>query len=156
MPKEIERKFLINHEKWKTLKKPNGEYYRQGYILTDPSKTIRVRITNSAAFLTIKGASVGATRLEYEYPIPESEASELLENFAVSELSKTRYKIKHGNHIWEVDVFSGENEGLLVAEIELSGEEESFDIPEWISVEVTGEAKFYNSSLTLNPFKNWE
>lgn len=156
MPQEIERKFLINHEKWETLKKPLGEYYRQGYILADPAKTIRVRITDSAAFLTIKGASVGATRLEYEYPIPKNEASELLENFSVSELSKIRYKIRHENHNWEVDEFSGDNEGLIIAEIELSSEEERFALPEWISDEVTGDAKYYNSSLTMNPYKNWE
>ena len=116
---EIERKFLVNHAQWEQLQKPVGEFYRQGYLLTDPQKTIRVRQTADKGFLTIKGISVGATRAEYEYEIPFKEAKELLDQFAVAELSKVRYKIFLRNHIWEVDVFSGKNQGLIVAEIEL-------------------------------------
>lgn len=153
---EIERKFLVNHAQWEQLEKPSGEFYRQGYLLTDPKKTIRVRQTSDKGFLTIKGVSVGATRVEYEYEIPYQEAEELLNQFAVSELSKVRYNISMGNHIWEVDVFSGKNQGLIVAEIELKSEEETFDLPNWIDVEVTGEEKYYNSNLTQNPYENWK
>ncbi|KIA88207.1 CYTH domain-containing protein [Kaistella jeonii] len=153
---EIERKFVVDHAQWQQLEKPVGEFYRQGYLLTDPHKTIRVRQTSDKGFLTIKGISVGATRAEYEYEIPFEEAKELLDQFAISELSKIRYKISIDNHIWEVDVFSGKNEGLIVAEIELKSEDEKFSIPNWIGEDVTGDEKYYNSNLTLSPFKNWK
>ncbi len=155
MGKEIERKYLINHEKWQKVEKPSGQVYRQGYLLTDPSKTIRVRLTETSGFLTIKGPSTGATRTEYEYEIPISDAGELLDNFSVSELSKIRYKITFENKVWEVDEFLGNNSGLIVAEIELKSEDESFKCPDWIDKEVTGEEKYYNSNLTVNPYKKW-
>lgn len=153
---EIERKYLVKLAEWQELEKPSGEFYRQGYLLTDPNKTIRVRQTTDKGFLTIKGISVGATRPEYEYEIPWNEARELLDQFAVAELSKVRYKISVDNHIWEVDVFSGKNEGLIVAEIELSSEDENFTIPGWIDREVTGEEKYYNSNLVTEPFQHWK
>lgn len=156
MPQEIERKYLVDKHEWAKVENPKGEYYRQGYILTDPQKTIRVRLTATSGYLTIKGISVGATRAEYEYEIPPHEAKELLDNFAVSELSKTRYKILHGNHLWEVDEFLGDNEGLIVAEIELESEGELFELPEWVAEEVTGGQRYYNSSLSSQPFKNWD
>jgi adenylate cyclase len=156
MPKEIERKFLINHTKWEQVKKPIGDFYRQGYLLTDPNKTIRVRLTNTSAFLTIKGLSVGATRPEFEYEIPMQDAKELLDNFAISELSKVRYKINFSHKTWEIDEFLGDNLGLIIAEIELKSENEAFDMPNWIDREVTGEQKYYNSNLTIVPFKDWE
>ncbi len=152
---EIERKFLVNHVRWEELEKPLGEFYRQGYLLTDPQKTIRIRQTSDKGFLTIKGISVGAARAEYEYEIPCDEAKELLDQFSVAELSKVRYKIPIGNHIWEVDVFSGKNLGLIVAEIELKSEDETFDLPDWIDWEVTGEEKYYNSNLVLEPYNDW-
>ncbi len=155
MAQEIERKFVVNHNKWKKIKKPIGNLYRQGYLLTDPTKTIRVRQTTEKAFLTIKGLSIGATRPEYEYEIPLNDAKELLENFSISELSKIRYEILHENKIWEVDEFLGDNTGLIVAEIELESEDEKFSIPSWIDVEVTGDDKYYNSNLTIEPYKNW-
>ena len=153
---EIERKFLMNPEKWEHLEKPVGEFYRQGYLLTDPTKTIRVRQTSEQGFLTIKGISVGATRKEYEYEIPLEEAKELLDQFSVAELSKIRYKISIGNHVWEVDEFSGKNAGLIVAEIELTSEDEDFEIPDWIGREVTGAEKYYNSNLVTEPYENWK
>lgn len=156
MGKEIERKYLIELTKWQQVSKPKGELYRQGYLLTDPDKTIRVRLTETAGYITIKGATLNATRSEYEYEIPASEAKELLDSFSVSELSKTRYRIEHGEKVWEVDEFFGDNEGLIVAEIELTTEDEEFDIPGWIGKEVTGDAKYYNSSLTVNPYNNWD
>jgi len=153
MGKEIERKFLLNREKWLAIDKPTGQHFRQGYILTDPNKTIRVRTTETKGFLTIKGISVGASRSEYEYEIPLHEASELLDNFATSELEKIRYVITYKEKVWEIDEFLGDNFGLMVAEIELISEDEEFDLPEWIDQEVTEDQKYYNSNLTLNPFK---
>ena len=153
---EIERKFLVKQEIWTQLEKPDGEFYRQGYLLTDPTKTIRVRQTSEKGFLTIKGISVGASRSEFEYEIPHEEAKDLLDQFSVSELSKIRHEILFENKLWEVDEFLGENEGLMVAEIELQSEDETFSTPNWIDEEVTGEEKYYNSNLTLLPFKNWK
>ncbi len=155
MGKEIERKFLINQQKWDSLIKPAGKQFRQGYLLTDKDKTVRVRATETKGFLTIKGQTVGASRLEYEYEIPLSEAVELLDHFSQAELSKTRYEIVFEGKIWEVDVFSGRNEGLIVAEIELESETETFSLPDWISHEVTEEEKYYNSNLTISPYKDW-
>ncbi|QIL40075.1 CYTH domain-containing protein [Pedobacter sp. HDW13] len=155
MGKEIERKFLINQQKWDSLSKPAGKLVRQGYLLTDKNKTVRVRATEAKGFLTIKGQTVGTTRLEYEYEIPLTEAVELLDHFSQAELSKTRYEIAFEGKVWEVDVFSGHNEGLIVAEIELESETETFNLPDWVSKEVTEEEKYYNSNLTITPFKNW-
>lgn len=155
MPLEIERKFLVKKELWQQWDKPSGELFRQGYLLTDPKKTIRVRQTDDKGFITIKGISVGATRTEYEYEIPVSEAEELLDHFCGSELSKNRFKILFEGKLWEVDEFLGDNEGLIVAEIELQSEDEIFSIPNWVDSEVTSEEKYYNSNLTLNPYKNW-
>ncbi|MDQ0476873.1 CYTH domain-containing protein [Chryseobacterium sp. MDT2-18] len=153
---EIERKFLVNKTKWQQVEKPGGEFYRQGYLLTDPNKTIRVRQTSDKGFLTIKGISVGATRAEYEYEIPVGEAKELLDQFCVAELSKIRFKISVGQHVWEVDEFLGNNTGLLVAEIELTSEDEIFTLPDWIDSEVTGDEKYYNSNLVTHPYKDWK
>lgn len=156
MAKEIERKYLIDVDKWEKIEKPSGQHYRQGYLITDPHKTIRVRLTDTRGFLTIKGISTGATRLEYEYEIPFAEAKELLDNFSISELSKIRYNISFKNKTWEVDEFLGDNAGLLVAEIELQSEDEAFELPEWVGKEVTEEEKYYNANLTMNPYKNWD
>ncbi|RQO31230.1 adenylate cyclase [Taibaiella sp. KBW10] len=155
MGQEIERKYLVDFDKWSQTPKPEGARYRQGYLLTDPQKTIRVRQTPDKGFLTIKGISVGATRAEYEYQIPYQEAEELLAMFSVSELSKTRYKILFKGKIWEVDEFAGDNAGLIVAEIELTSEAEHFELPDWVGREVTGQQEYYNSNLTIHPYKNW-
>ncbi len=156
MPQEIERKFLVNIPLWDKLNKPEPEHFRQGYLFSNPEKTIRVRTTNSTAFITIKGKSNGASRSEFEYEIPRNEAIELLNEFSETELSKARYHINHEGHLWEVDVFEGENHGLIVAEIELQDENEKFEIPEWISEEVTEDTRYYNSNLTKNPFSKWK
>ncbi|HVV05600.1 MAG TPA: CYTH domain-containing protein [Puia sp.] len=155
MAREIERKYLIDLEEWQKVEKVPGQYYRQGYLLTDPRKTIRVRMTEGKGFLTIKGISVGATRLEYEYEIPTTDAKELLDNFSDAELFKIRYKIEFKNKVWEVDEFLGDNAGLFIAEIELKSENEVFDLPDWVTEEVTEEEKYYNSNLSINPYKNW-
>lgn len=155
MGQEIERKYLINLDKWQQLEKPGGQLYRQGYILTDPDKTIRVRQAAGKGYLTIKGLTVGASRPEYEYEIPFDDAGELLDKFSLAELSKIRYKIPLDGKVWEVDEFLGDNKGLIVAEIELGDEEDRFTVPEWVGEEVTGQEKYYNSKLTANPYKNW-
>jgi len=156
MGQEIERKYLVNKSKWQQINKPAGQLYRQGYLVSDPGKTIRVRQTTDKGFLTIKGLSIGATRSEYEYEIPFDEAKELLDNFSISELSKIRYKIFFDNKVWEVDEFLGHNAGLIVAEIELTSEDENFNIPAWVDEEVTGQEKYYNSNLAIRSYKNWE
>ncbi len=156
MPLEIERKFLVDATKWKAVEKGVANYYRQGYLLAEPEKTIRVRVTHECGFITIKGASIGAARPEYEYAIPRQDALELLDQFCSSDVSKYRYKVLAGGKVWEVDEFLGDNEGLIVAELELTSEEESFETPEWIAEEVTGIGKYYNSSLSQTPFKQWQ
>lgn len=155
MGQEIERKFLVNKAQWQQAEKPAGEHYRQGYLLLDPDKTIRVRLTPAKGFLTIKGKSTGATRAEFEYEIPMEEASALLDQFAIAELSKIRYTLTYKGKVWEIDEFLGDNAGLLVAEIELESEEESFERPEWISEEVTTDARYYNANLTTMPYNKW-
>ena len=153
---EIERKFLVDHEKWGQLAKEEGKHYRQGYILSDDTKTIRVRITDEHGYITIKGITKGISRKEYEYTIPVNEGAELLDNFAVSELTKIRYRISFDGKIWEVDEFLGDNQGLLMAEIELEHETETFKLPPWITTEVTDDKRYYNSSLSVNPFNRWQ
>ena len=152
---EIERKFLVKKDKWAQVVKEERSLFRQGYILSDPQKTIRVRLTDTEAFLTIKGQTVGAARPEFEYSIPKEDAIHMLDNFCISELSKIRYFIPHDGHTWEVDEFLGKNEGLIVAEIELSSEEEQFSLPDWIDKEVTAEKKYTNSNLAVKPFGEW-
>jgi CYTH domain-containing protein len=155
MALEIERKFLVEKAAWASEMKPAGDFYHQAYLSTDPEKTIRVRLTSNEAFLTIKGKAAGATRQEFEYQIPQTDARELLANFTEAGLIKTRYKLMHEGKLWEVDEFAGENEGLIVAEIELAAEDEEFALPAWVAEEVTTQEKYYNSNLSVNPFKNW-
>jgi adenylate cyclase len=152
---EIERKFLVNKEKW-NQRKPLGLFVRQGYLLTDPEKTIRVRLTGHHGFLTIKGKTTGATRSEFEYEIPGEDAKKILETFSCAVVSKVRFEIIYHEKLWEIDEFLDENEGLIIAEIELKSEEEKIDFPEWIEKEITGDARYYNASLAENPFKNWQ
>ena len=155
MGKEIERKFLVQNSDWKKL--AQGTTYRQGYLSSVKERTVRVRTINDKGFLTIKGVTVGATRSEYEYDIPASDANEMLTNLCEKPLiEKRRYKIAQGNLTWEIDEFLGDNEGLIVAEIELPEEHTKFDKPAWVGQEVTGDPKYFNSNLTKNPFKKWK
>jgi adenylate cyclase len=156
MPIEIERKYLVKHELWNALVKPKGEYYRQGYVVNEISKTVRVRATENQGFITIKGKTDDpAIKPEYEYQIPKAEAIELLDGFTEKNIEKTRYKIDYEGKLWEIDVFQGDNEGLIVAEIELNSIEELYQIPEWIDYEVTHDDRYFNANLSKNPFKNW-
>jgi adenylate cyclase len=152
---EIERKFLVDKEKWRQLDKGQPVFYKQGYITSQPAKTIRVRIFSDKAFLTIKGSTTGASRVEFEYEIPVDDANELFTDFCISSVAKNRYEIQHAGKIWEVDEFLEDNEGLLVAEIELDSENELFDLPAWVAEEVTKESKYYNVNLAAHPFKKW-
>jgi adenylate cyclase len=152
---EIERKFMVDHEKWKSLKKPAGTHYHQGYLLDHSNCTIRVRIAGVYGFITIKGSSSGISRKEFEYKIPATDAAELIKSFARSAVEKIRYKIKFAGKLWEIDEFLGDNEGLIIAEIELKSENEEFEKPTWITNEVSDDDRYYNSSLAKYPFKNW-
>lgn len=153
---EIERKFLVNKDKFKKLNLTDFEYLYQGYISVEVDKTIRIRKLQTNAFLTIKGITENATRLEFEYEIPIEDAKQLLEKFSTNMLEKKRYKFVYDNKIWEIDEFLGDNEDLLVAEIELKSVDEIFEIPNWIEQEVTDDVRYYNANLTINPFKNWK
>jgi adenylate cyclase len=155
MGKEIERKYLINKAVWESVSKGQGTYLKQGYLSTDPEKTIRVRITENKSFLTIKGKTEGIARTEFEYEIPRNDAQELLDQFANNSIEKTRYELLHKGKLWEVDVFSGDNEGLILAEIELQSEEETYPLPPWVDREVSADKRYYNSNLSKNPFKLW-
>lgn len=152
---EIERKFLVDRSKWQILQKPAGSFYRQGYIFKEPGKTIRVRVTDQGSYITIKGKSRGATREEYEYSIPPTDAEELLRGFCEEIVTKIRYTINFAGKTWEVDVFSGDNEGLIVAEIELTDEAEQFEIPDWVGQEVTHDKRYFNSNLSVHPYTKW-
>ena len=153
---EIERKFLIVSDKYKELAYNNTRIL-QVFLNTHKERTVRVRITGEKAFITIKGISnsEGTTRFEWEKEISLKEAGQLIELCEPNLIEKIRYEIKVGNHIFEVDEFSAENEGLIIAEIELSEENESFEKPDWLGKEVTGEIRYYNSQLSRVPYKNW-
>jgi adenylate cyclase len=151
---EIERKFLLQGEAWRALAEP--VLLRQGYLSTDPARTVRVRIEGGQATLTIKGQSAGATRGEWEYPVPLDEAGELLDQLCQQPLlEKYRRRIAYRGHTWEVDEFLAANAGLVVAEIELGSEHEAFDKPDWIGAEVTGDSRYYNSNLIRLPYSMW-
>lgn len=152
MAKEIERKFLVSGE----FRQDSPESYRimQGYICSDQDRTVRVRVRGDKGFLTIKGRSSadGLSRYEWEKEIPASEAVELMALCGSGIIDKTRYLVPFGRHTFEVDVFHGANEGLVLAEIELAEEQETFEKPSWLGEEVTGDPRYYNSMLSLHPF----
>ena len=151
---EIERKFLVEGDGWKAAA-GDGLACRQGYLVADPEKTIRVRIIGEQAFLTIKGATSGITRSEFEYEIPVADAAELLKLCGDAVVEKTRYFVKHTGMLWELDVFSGTNEGLVMAEIELESEMQLFELPDWVGKEVSDDPHYYNASLAQYPFTRW-
>lgn len=151
---EIERKFLVKGDQWRPL--GLGKVYRQGYIRTHNQTTVRVRLVGNQGYLTLKGKTERLSRLEYEYPIPGSDAQEMLETFCDRPLiEKTRYKIDVKGLVWEVDEFIGENQGLILAEVELTDEHQELDLPDWIGQEVTGDSRYYNANLVHYPFSQW-
>ncbi|WP_299106350.1 CYTH domain-containing protein [uncultured Tenacibaculum sp.] len=156
MSVEIERKFLVLSDAFE--KEANKkDYIKQGFLNSNKNRVVRVRVKNDQGFLTIKGPSnqSGTTRFEWEKEIPLEEAKSLLELCEEGIIEKYRYQIQVNNHLYEVDVFLGENEGLTVAEVELSSENEKFTKPNWLGREVTGLEKYYNSNLSKNPFSKW-
>jgi adenylate cyclase len=155
MGKEIERKFLVTGD----FKPHASKQTRivQGYLSSVPERTVRARIKGDKGYLTIKGIgnASGASRYEWEREVPVNEVEELLKICEPGVIDKTRYLVKAGAHTFEVDEFYGENQGLIVAEIELASETDAFDKPKWLGVEVTGDTKYYNSMLMKNPFTRW-
>ncbi|RFZ85440.1 CYTH domain-containing protein [Mucilaginibacter terrenus] len=152
---EIERKFLVDHAKWQAISKPEGRLFKQGYILSDDHRVVRIRVTDTVAYLTLKGSTTGITRSEYEYEIPIADGNEILNDLTVSKIEKTRYEIEVGGNTWEVDVFTGDNAGLIVAEIELNSEDQQFEKPDWVLQEVSTDNRYHNSNLAVTPYKNW-
>lgn len=154
MAQEIERKFLIDSEKLGPL--DGGTHIRQGYIPTVERTAVRVRIADEDAYLTLKGERTGAARSEFEYAIPKADAEQMLSQLCGGTfIDKTRYTVVHAGHKWEIDWFHGKNEGLVVAEIELESEDEEFEMPDWVTEEVTEDNRYYNSNLLSNPYKKW-
>lgn len=154
MGKEIERKFLVRNDGYRQ----GAEVclYRQGYLSTASERVVRVRRAGEKGFVTIKGETKGAVRLEYEYEIPAGQADEIISTLCEKPIiEKYRYKCEYGSFIWEIDEFMGENQGLIVAEIELESEDMDFPVPEWVGEEVTYDPRYLNSNLVKNPYKNW-
>ncbi len=150
---EIERKFLVT--RLDMLNGVSGSALCQGYLNQSPDSTVRVRIADDQGWLTIKGRTVGASRREFEYAIPVQDARQLLDLCSTGRIDKTRYRLPVGEHVWEIDVFHGDNEGLVVAEVELDSEQEIFERPDWLGEEVTQDARYFNSALSSHPFCRW-
>jgi len=151
---EIERKFLVKDDTWRDG--VEGRAMMQGYVCVEGHTTVRTRISGSTAWLTIKGATQGSTRPEFEFEIPVHDAQEMLRQFAGERvIEKTRYRIPIGAHVWEVDVFAGQNAPLIVAEIELGSEDEAFDKPAWLGQEVTTDNRYFNAYLSEHPYSTW-
>jgi len=154
MGKEIERKFLVKGDAWRGLAKPVK--YRQGYLSTVKERTVRVRTVDAAGYLTIKGVTTGVTRVEYEYEIPAAQADEMLTGLCEKPLiEKTRRTIELGGLTWEVDEFFGDNQGLIVAEVELKSADQEIAKPDWVGPEVSGDPRYFNSNLIKLPFTKW-
>ena len=155
MATEIERKYLVNSMAWK-VKADEGTRLLQGYMANTEKVAIRVRIAGEQAWLTLKSASAGIRRLEFEYFLPVADAKQILDEFCRGQvIHKTRYRLPLNSHIWEIDVFHDANEGLVLAEIELENEQESFALPGWIGQEVSADIRYYNAYLSQNPYSTW-
>jgi adenylate cyclase len=154
MGQEIERKFLVKGTAWKA--QAAGMLYRQGYLSGVKERTVRVRIAGEKAFLTIKGLNKGVTRMEFEYPVPVDDAAAMLDGLCERPLiEKTRYVLPSGGYTWEIDEFHGDNDGLVVAEVELQRADDKPPLPEWAGEEVSSDARYFNSNLVKKPFKTW-
>ena len=152
MAKEIERKFLVKQGGWRHGK---GAQYRQGYLNSAKERIVRVRTVDDKGYLTIKGITIRASRLEFEYEIPLEDAHELLAICEKPLIEKIRYTVENDGVVWEIDEFAGDNQGLIVAEVELQSEDQQFSKPEWVAQEVTGDPRYFNSNLIKNPFTSW-
>jgi len=154
MGEEIERKFLVSGDAWRET--AEGTRYRQGFLSTEPERTVRVRVAGPRGSITVKGKNLGARRAEFEYEIPVADAERMLDTLCKRPLiEKVRYVLAVGAHTWEIDVFEGDNSGLVVAEIELRREDEAFERPEWVGDEVTDDPRYFNSNLVANPYRAW-
>ncbi len=154
MGTEIERKFLVVGDAWRSL--GSGSLYWQGYLVAEPGRTVRVRLAGEQGYLTIKGATTGITRAEFEYPIPAADARTLLETLCDRPLiQKTRYTIPWEGLIWEIDEFAGDNQGLILAEVELASTDQAIVFPPWIGAEVSHDPRYYNANLVTFPFSQW-
>ncbi len=154
MPLEIERKFLVVGDAWRGL--AEAVKIRQGYLAREPSCVVRVRTAGGRAWLTVKGRVSGISRSEFETEIPHEHGVEMIETLCAKPvMEKRRTRIPAGNVTWEVDEFLGENAGLVIAEVELESPEQQFELPAWVGVEVTGDPRYYNSNLLVNPFQRW-
>ena len=145
--KEIEYKFLVDKEQWQLMDKPDPELIVQGFISKSKEAVVRVRIKGNKGFLTIKGETIGITRQEFEFEIPLNEAEELLKNFTPKQIRKFRYELKVGSNTWEVDEFQGNLRGLIIAELEVSSEDEKFEFPNWVTENVSTNPEYYNAVL---------
>jgi len=150
---EIERKFLVQGDSWRQL--GTGVPYWQGYIMSSQGKTVRVRRAGDRGYLTIKGGAQGISRHEFEYEIPLSDAEELLEMCDRPLIEKTRYKILHHELVWEVDEFWGDNEGLIIAEVELTDPDQPLQLPDWVDREVSYDPRYFNAALARQPYRSW-
>jgi CYTH domain-containing protein len=154
MGQEIERKFLLRSDAWRAGAR--GKRYRQGYLCTAKERTVRVRTVDAAGFLTIKGPSRGVARAEYEYEIPVADADEMLDSLCEGPLiEKTRYRVEHEGLVWEIDEFDGDNQGLVVAEVELQRAEQAIVKPAWLGEEVTADPRYFNANLVKHPYTKW-
>lgn len=154
MAKEIERKYLVKREAW--IPQGEGIHFKQGYLNSQKERVVRVRIEGGTAKLTIKGVTTGVTRSEFEYALPLEDASVLLDQLCEQPLiDKHRYVEIHDGKQWEIDVFHGDNEGLIVAEVELKSEDDALTLPAWAGEEVSSDPRYFNSNLLKNPYKNW-
>jgi len=154
MPREIERKFLLKNDNWRSTVHAS-HVLRQGYLCGNTRASVRVRIDGERANLNIKSATLGVERLEFEYPIPVEQAEVMLSELAGQVIDKTRHEVQHHGHLWEIDEFTGENEGLIVAEVELSDADEAFVRPDWLGDEVSEDPRYYNNELAQHPYSRW-
>lgn len=156
MATEIERKFLVKNDAWRGAVK-KASFYRQGYLANSDGASVRVRVADGAGYLNIKSMTLGVSRHEFEYPIALSDAEQMLDELCLGpKIEKTRYFVDHGHHLWEVDVFEGDNEGLVVAEVELNAEDEDFERPSWVGQEVSDDKRYYNVCLVQHPYREWK
>jgi len=154
MAQEIERKFRVANDDWRAMASSSSSL-KQGYLSSSAEATVRVRLEDNLGTVTIKSKTNGITRNEFEYAIPAQEAKELLMLCSGPLIEKIRYRIPQENHTWEIDVFEGDNDGLIIAEIELTSDEDYFAKPQWLGEEVSGDSRYYNSNLATHPYVNW-
>lgn len=152
---EIEHKYLVNQELWLKVMPEKSIKICQGYLLNEQDKVVRIRIEGEIGKITIKGKAENASRLEYEYNIPLNDAHDLINKFCGELIEKTRHHVWFGNKLWEVDEFSGLNNGLMIAEIELKSQDEAYELPPWLDKNVTEDARYFNSNLAMQPYSTW-